>query len=298
MAITKAIFVVAGFGTRFLPITKSVPKEMLAIVDKPIIQYLVEEAVECGIKEVIFVTGRGKHSIENHFDKSYELEQTLVEKNKSELLEEVEKISKLANFAYVRQPVQKGDGHALLCAKPFIDPSESVLVVFPDYLMPKSNKTFAKMIDLHRRTREIVLGTDFVPMEEAHKYGVLDFENLDNPEENGENGEIEVKKFVEKPKENPPSNLISNGYSIITPEVWKYLENAEPTTNDVEIRVADAFVKILEDGKQILAVKPVKNGYDCGTKIGFLKATVDLALERNDLKDEFWNFLQDKLTDK
>lgn len=297
MAITKAIFIVAGFGTRFLPITKSVPKEMLAIVDKPIIQYLVEEAVECGIKEIIFVTGRGKHSIENHFDKSYELEQTLVEKNKSELLEEVEKISKLANFAYVRQPVQKGDGHALLCAKPFIDPSESVLVVFPDYLMPKSNKTFAKMLDLHRQTREIVLGTDFVSMEEASKYGVLDFENLESSLENTENCEIRVKKFVEKPKENPPSNLISNGYAIITPEVWNYLENAQSTTIDGEIRVADAFIKILEDQKIILAVKPSKTGYDCGTKIGFLKATVDLALERNDLKDEFMAFLQTKINE-
>ena len=173
MAIRKAIFVVAGFGTRFLPITKSVPKEMLSIVDKPIIQYLVEEAVECGIEDIIFVTGRGKNSIENHFDKSYELEQTLVEKNKQELLEEVEKISKLANFAYVRQPIQKGDGHALLCAKPFIDPNESVLVVFPDYLMPKTNKTFAKMIEMHQKTREIVLATDFVPMEEVSIYGVL-----------------------------------------------------------------------------------------------------------------------------
>ena len=293
MAIRKAIFVVAGFGTRFLPITKSVPKEMLSIVDKPIIQYLVEEAVECGIEDIIFVTGRGKNSIENHFDKSYELEQTLVEKNKQELLEEVEKISKLANFAYVRQPIQKGDGHALLCAKPFIDPNESVLVVFPDYLMPKTNKTFAKMIEMHQKTREIVLATDFVPMEEVSKYGVLKFKSM----EDGENSEnVELEGFVEKPSlENAPSNLINNGYAIITPEVWKYLENTESTAGDGEIRVADAFVKLLEDNKKIFAVKPTKKGYDCGTKIGFLKATVDLALERSDLKDEFLAFLQGKL---
>ena len=253
----------------------------------------MEEAVECGIEDIIFVTGRGKNSIENHFDKSYELEQTLVEKNKQELLEEVEKISKLANFAYVRQPIQKGDGHALLCAKPFIDPNESVLVVFPDYLMPKTNKTFAKMIEMHQKTREIVLATDFVPMEEVSKYGVLKFKSM----EDGENSEnVELEGFVEKPSlENAPSNLINNGYAIITPEVWKYLENTESTAGDGEIRVADAFVKLLEDNKKIFAVKPTKNGYDCGTKIGFLKATVDLALERSDLKDEFLAFLQGKL---
>ena len=198
-----------------------------------------------------------------------------------------------ANFAYVRQPIQKGDGHALLCAKPFIDPNESVLVVFPDYLMPKTNKTFAKMIEMHQKTREIVLATDFVPMEEVSKYGVLKFKSM----EDGENSEnVELEGFVEKPSlENAPSNLINNGYAIITPEVWKYLENTESTAGDGEIRVADAFVKLLEDNKKIFAVKPTKNGYDCGTKIGFLKATVDLALERSDLKDEFLAFLQGKL---
>src|SRR6476469_4115095 len=132
MSIKKAIFCVAGFGTRFLPATKAQPKEMLPIVYKPIIQYLVEEAVEAGIEEIIFVTGRGKNSIENHFDKSFELEQTLVEKGKHKLVEVVDRISKLSNFAYVRQPVQKGDGHALLCAQPFVDSPEPVLVIFPD----------------------------------------------------------------------------------------------------------------------------------------------------------------------
>ena len=297
MSIKKAIFVVAGFGTRFLPITKSVPKEMLPIVDKPIIQYLVEEAVECGIEDIIFVTGRGKHSIENHFDKSYELEQTLVEKNKNGLLEEVEKISKLANFAYVRQPVQKGDGHALLCARPFIDPGESVLVVFPDYLMPKGNKTFAKMMENYRENREIIIATDFVNPNQVDKYGVLKFENLKESVENEENEFVKVLEFVEKPSlDKAPSNLINNGYAIITPEVWRYLAESESSSGDGEIRLADAFVKILENGKKIMALKPTKPGYDCGTKIGFMKAAVDLTLERNDLKDEFWQFLASKFT--
>lgn len=295
MSIKKAIFVVAGFGTRFLPITKSVPKEMLPIVDKPIIQYLVEEAIECGIEDIIFVTGRGKNSIENHFDKSYELEQTLVEKNKIGLLEEVEKISKLANFAYVRQPVQKGDGHALLCARPFIDPGESVLVVFPDYLMPKSNKTFAKMMENYRQNREIVIATDFVDKTQVDKYGVLKFEEIEQSENQNQKEFVQVLEFVEKPSlDKAPSNLINNGYAIITPEIWRYLAESESTTGDGEIRLADAFVKILENGKKIIALKPSIPGYDCGTKIGFLKATVDIALERNDLKDEFLQFLESK----
>lgn len=288
MSVKKAIFVVAGFGTRFLPITKAVPKEMLPIVDKPIIQYLVEESVEAGIQDIIFVTGRGKNSIENHFDKSYELEQTLVEKSKIQLLDKVEKICRLANFAYVRQPIQKGDGHALLCARPFVDPNESVLVVFPDYLMPRENKTFHKMMDVYRKYYETVIASDFVPLEKVSQYGVLKFVDTENPEV------VLVKDFVEKPKKDAPSNLINNGYAIITPEVWKYLEKAEATVSDGEIRVADAYIKMLKDGKTIYAIKPSQPGYDCGSQIGFLKATVMEALRRDqqEFGGEFMEFLK------
>lgn len=288
MPVKKAIFVVAGFGTRFLPITKAVPKEMLPIVDKPIIQYLVEEAVEAGVQDVIFVTGRGKNSIENHFDKSYELEQTLVEKSKIQLLDKVEKISKLANFAYVRQPIQKGDGHALLCARPFVDPNEPVLVVFPDYLMPRENKTFQKMINFYRQCYETIIATDFVPPTKVSQYGVLKFQ------ETKESEIVLVTDFVEKPKKDAPSNLINNGYAIITPEVWKYLENAESTVTDQEIRVADAYIKMLKEGKKIYALKPSQQGYDCGSQIGFLKATVMEALRRDpqDFQGEFLDFLK------
>jgi UTP--glucose-1-phosphate uridylyltransferase len=289
MAITKAIFVVAGFGTRFLPATKAQPKEMLPIVDKPVIQYLVEESVEAGIENIIFVTGRGKTSIENHFDKSFELESTLVEKGKHKLVQEVEQISKLANFAYVRQPVQKGDGHALLCAKHFVDPTESVLIIFPDYLMPRQNRAIAKMMEVYREYHETVICLDRVEEEKVSGFGVVSYSNTN------QDAVVKIDSFVEKPKrEEAPSNLINTGYGIITPQVWKFLQNAESTAGDGEIRVADAYIAMLEAGKSIYGVVPQLPGYDCGSKIGFLKATVDMALEREDLRDEFWQFLAAK----
>jgi len=288
--VKKAVFVVAGFGTRFLPMTKAVPKEMMPIIDKPIIQYLVEEAVEAGITEIIFVTGRGKNAIENHFDKNYELEATLVEKGKHTLLDNVEKISKLANFAYVRQPVQKGDGHALLCAKPFVDLPEPVLVIFPDYIMPKSNGTLKKMVQFYEETGEPVIGTDFVPESEVSKYGILAFEDTVNSEI------VKVTDFVEKPKtQDAPSNLINNGYAIITQDIWDLLSSAESTVSDGEIRVADAFINLIHSGKHLYALKSVKHGYDCGNPLGFLKATVDFALDREEFNGDFKDFLKSRV---
>jgi UTP--glucose-1-phosphate uridylyltransferase len=288
MSIKKAIFVVAGFGTRFLPATYAQPKEMLPIVDKPIIQYLVEEAVAAGITEIIFVTGRGKNSIENHFDTNHELESMLSQKGKIDKLKEVEKISKLANFAYVRQPTQKGDGHALLCAKPFIDNNESVLVVFPDYLMPKENKAIKKIIEIYKTYHEPVICGDLVSDEEVSNYGVMAYENTNEDEV------VKVTGFIEKPtKGSAPSNLINAGYFIITPEVLKILEKTESTTEDGEIRVADAFVKLTQNNHNIYALKPKHQGFDCGSILGFLKATVVFGLQRKDLGDEFKKFLKD-----
>jgi len=288
MPIKKAIFVVAGFGTRFLPATKAQPKEMLPIVDKPIIQYLVEEAVEAGIQEVIFVTGRGKDSIENHFDKNLELELALSNKEKMDKLNEVSKISKLASFAYVRQPVQKGDGHALLCARPFIDPTESVLVVFPDYLMDPRTKAIKKIIDFYRQNLEPVICGDIVPEDKLHKYGVMEFEPTENPDM------VQVKKFIEKPKVGTTnSNLINAGYFVLTPEVINLLSTTESTNEDGEVRVADALVKLTEQNKPLYALKPQYHGYDCGSVIGFLKATVAFGLARKDMKEEFESFLNE-----
>jgi len=289
LKIKKAIFAVAGYGTRFLPATKAQPKEMLPIVDKPIIQYLVEQAAEAGIENIIFVTGRGKSSIENHFDTSLELEVKLLEKDKRELVDKVNKISNLANFAYVRQPIQKGDGHAILCAKPFIDDDESVLVIFPDYLMPDSNMTIKKMLDYYEILDRPIIAADKVEMSQVSDYGVMAFSQTKYSDL------VKVEEFVEKPKiEDAPSNLINAGYSIITPEVMEELIKSESTAGDGEIRLADAFVTLTQNKKDIYALVPERSGYDCGSKIGFLKATVDYALEREDLREEFEAFLKSK----
>lgn len=299
MAIKKAIFLVAGFGTRFLPATKAQPKEMLPIVDKPLIQILVEEVIEAGIEEIIFVTGRGKNSIENHFDKSYELEQTLVEKGKRDLLEQVSNISNLAKFAYVRQPVQNGDGSAIMCAAPFVDNNEPVLYVFPDYIMPRTNNTFKKIIEAYQNKYEVILGVDEVDVKDVHKFGTMSWESTD------ESHLIKLKSFIEKPpKDCIPDGVVNNntayinlGYGVITPLLWKYLAQAESTTSDGEIRIADALTAMLEDGHAMYAVTPVDRGYDCGSKLGFLKATVDHALQREDLQEEFAEFLKTRVSE-
>jgi UTP--glucose-1-phosphate uridylyltransferase len=289
MQVKKAVFVVAGFGTRFLPATKAQPKEMLPIVDQPIIQYLVEEAVKAGIEEVVFVTGRGKNAIENHFDKSYELEEVLKRKGKEDKFEEVSQIAGLANFAYVRQPVQQGDGHALLCAKPFFDPNEPVMVVFPDYLMPPENKSLQKLVDAYNKTGSPVICADMVPKDEVVKYGVLEVDSDDEI--------MQVTGFVEKPKtpDLAPSNYINAGYFILTPKVLDILETSKSTTEDGEIRIADALVRWTESGKYLYAVKPEQPGYDCGSILGFLKAQVDFGLRRDDLRDDFLEFLKTKI---
>jgi UTP--glucose-1-phosphate uridylyltransferase len=289
MPIKKAIFVVAGFGTRFLPATKAQPKEMLPIVDKPIIQYLVEEAVEAGIKEIVFVTGRGKQSIENHFDTSFELERVLAQKGKTDLLNSVQKISNMANFAYVRQPQQKGDGHALLCAEPYIETNESVLVIFPDYLMHKSTKGIQNIIDIYNKYQQPVVCGDIVPDDQTHLYGVMDFDRIDD------SGAVKVKGFVEKPKTNAPSNLISAGYFVITPEIIKLLQTTQSKHADGEIRIADALVDYLENNGELYAFQPEIGGYDCGTFLGFLKATVDFGLDKPELNGEFLAFLKTKV---
>jgi len=295
MSVSKAVFVVAGYGTRFLPATKAQPKEMLPIVDKPIIQYLVEEAVEAGIEEVIFVTGRGKNSIENHFDKSAELEDALKHKGKNDKLAEMNKIYNLANFAYVRQPVQTGDGNALLCARPFLDKNEAVLVIFPDYLMPKENKPLHKILEIYNEYHAPVICGDTVDKTEVSNYGVMDFDPVENSKEI-----VQVKGFVEKPKDPKmaPSNLINAGYFVITPEIIKLLEQTESTVGDGELRIADAFVKLTAKKKQVYALKPALRGYDCGNILGFLKATVDFGLARESLSDDFYKFLAQKIAQK
>jgi UTP--glucose-1-phosphate uridylyltransferase len=283
--VKKAVFLVAGFGTRFLPISKAMPKHMLPIVDKPILQYLVEEAVEAGIEDIIFVTGRGKNSIEDHFDTSFELEQTLIGKGKTKVLKEVEKISQLANFSYTRQAVPKGDGDALMCAMPFIG-NEPVLVVFPDYIMPGQNKTFKRLIDFYENTGHNVIATDTIPMELTSQFGVIAHQPTISK------NILKVTEFVEKPKANPPSNMINLGHAVLNPRLIKMLNSSKSTVSDGELRIADAYVQYLANGGEIFAVEPLVNGYDCGNALGLLKANIAYSMERDDIKEELVMFLK------
>ncbi|KKQ52519.1 MAG: UTP-glucose-1-phosphate uridylyltransferase [Parcubacteria group bacterium GW2011_GWD2_38_11] len=285
MRIRKAILPVAGFGTRFLPATKAQPKEMLPIVDKPVIQYLVEEAVAAGIEEIIFVTGRGKRAIEDHFDVSYELEDTLVEKNKHDLLKEVQKISGLAKFSYVRQPLPLGDGHALLQAAHLVN-DEPVLVIFGDCLYDSEIPASKQLIDAYEKYQQPIIGITEVPHEEVSKFGVIDGIKLDD--------DIwEVKKFVEKPNvEDAPTNFVAPGKYIITPEVFKVLANMDHGKSG-EIRLADAFDLMLENNQPLYG-KVIKGDWlDTGDKFNFMKASIHMGLKHPEIGEKLRAYLKD-----
>lgn len=283
--IRKAILPVAGFGTRFLPATKAQPKEMLPVVDKPAIQYLVEEAVAAGIEEVIFVTGRGKRSIEDHFDNSFELEYNLVEKNKTKLLEEVRRISSLAKFSYVRQPIPLGDGHAIACAAHLVN-REPVLVMFGDCLYDSKVPAAQQLIETYRKYGDSVIGLARVEKKEVEKFGVIDGIKLSE-------GNYEIKKLVEKPPAaKAPSNLVAVGKYIITPEVLKILVKMESGASG-EIRLADAFGVMLKNNRAIYGKELKGEWLDTGDKFNFVKATIKLGLKHPEIGDRLKKFLKE-----
>ena len=272
--IKKAIFPVAGFGTRFLPATKAQPKEMLMIVDKPVIQYLVEEVVRAGIEEVIFVTGRGKRAIEDHFDYSFELQKTLVEKNKLDLVKKVQEIENLAQFSYVRQPIPLGDGHAVNCAAHLVGDNESVLVVFGDTLY--DSDISRQVIEVWEKYGEPVIGLAEVPKNEVSKFGVIDGVDLGN-------GVYEIKKIIEKPDvSEAPSNLVAVGIYVITPEVFAVLDKMKFGRSG-EIRLADAFEQFLAQGRPIYGKKLSGELLDTGNKFNFIKATLKVGLKDQEI---------------
>ena len=274
-SVKKAILPVAGFGTRFLPATKSQPKEMLPVVDKPVIQYLVEEAVASGIEEIIFVTGRGKRAIEDHFDISFELEETLVEKNKQDLLEAVQKISTLAKFSYVRQPMPLGDGHAILQAKHIVG-DEPVLVLFGDCLYDSQVPASKQLIEVYEKYGDSVIGMSQVEKAEVSKFGVLEGTSL-------ENHTYEISGMVEKPKpEEAKSNLVAVGKYIITPEVMDVLANMKHGKSG-EIRLADAFSVMLENNRPIYGKELEGEWLDTGDKFNFIKASIHLGLKHPEI---------------
>jgi len=282
--VRKAVIPAAGFGTRFLPATKSMPKEMLPIIDRPAIHYAVEEAVKSGITDIIIITGRGKNAIEDYFDHSYELEHTLELKGKMDVLEEVKAISDMANIVYIRQKEPLGLGHAVLRAKDFIG-DEPFAVILPDDLMVGEKPCIGQMIDIFGETGKSVVLTEEVPKDKVSAYGVVD------PIDGTKNSFFRLKGITEKPKvEMAPSNYAVIGRYVLKPEIFEYLEHTEPGAGD-EIQLTDAIQElILKDG--MYAFKNTDEHFDTGDKLGFLKATVHMALKHEKLKEGFRKYLK------
>ena len=284
--ISKVIIPVAGLGTRFLPATKAQPKEMLPIIDKPIIQYLVEEAANSGISDIIFVTGRGKRAIEDHFDFSPELESVLLLNNKKDVFKEVRSISKLARFSYVRQNSPRGDGDAILCAEHLIGRDEPVGVLFGDDIVDSKVPCLSQMEDVFDKYGDVVLALDTVPRSEVKHYGVVKAVKVSK-------NVYEIKDIVEKPDpKEAPSNLIIVGKYIITPNVFTELRKLKKESKGGEVRIADALKNLLKH-RPVYGLRFEGKRYDCGSKIGFLKATVDFALKHPSVKKDFRKYLKE-----
>ena len=279
--IKKAILPVAGMGTRFLPATKAQPKEMLPIVDKPIIQYLVEEAVASGIKEIIFVTGRGKRAIEDHFDYAYELEQILNIKGKKELLKTIRNISDMAKFTYVRQKEPKGAGDAILCASHLIG-DEPVAILYGDDLVFNKKPALLQLIEIYNKYHDPVVALEKIPRKEIHKYGVIDGVKI-APRT------FQINNLVEKPKlGTEPSDLAIVGKYIITPEVIKELKK---TKTKGELFLTDALLAVAKK-RAVYGYQFEGKRYDCGSKIGFLKATIDSGLQHKETSSELKKYIK------
>lgn len=285
--ITKAVFPAAGFGTRFLPATKSQPKEMLPIVDKPVIQYLVEEAVDSGITEIIIVTGRGKRAIEDHFDSSWELEHNLVEKGKHNLLKDIRKISRLAKFIYVRQAEPKGDGDAILCAKEVIG-NDPFVVLFGDDIINHKTPATKQLLDIFYEKKSCVIALEQIEKEKTHLYGVIG--TKEDPAITNARLHL-INTLVEKPQPaQAPSNLAIIGKYVLTPEIIPALLRARPS-HDSELRLIDG---LLELGKtqSLYGYEVEGRHYDTGDKLGLIKATIDFALARPELAPELEKYLK------
>jgi len=279
--IKKAVFPAAGLGTRFLPATKASPKEMLPLVDKPLIQYGIEEARSCGIEEFIIITGKHKRAIEDHFDSAYELEDALMKKGKKELLEMVRSLNHI-DFAYIRQRAPLGLGHAVLCAKPFVK-VEPFAVILSDDVIDPEDTLLADMIRVHDRYNAPVIALEMVAGEDVDKYGIID-----GTEE--EKGLYKIRDLVEKPRPNEaPSRLGVIGRYILTPDIFGILETLPPGKGG-EIQLTDAL-KILAGQRPVYGYLFTGKRYDAGDKLGFLQATVELALKDKALSKQFKKFL-------
>lgn len=284
--IRKAIIPAAGLGTRFLPATKAMPKEMLPIVDKPTIQYIVEEAIASGIEDIIIVTGKGKRSIEDHFDHAVELEQNLISKEKYEMLEEIRNISNMVDIHYIRQKEPRGLGHAVWCARNFIG-NEPFAVLLGDDIVQAETPCLKQLMNQYDRTLSSVIGVQQVPETETHRYGVID------PLESYGNS-YQVRNFVEKPsKGTAPSNLAIIGRYIFTPEIFMFLDKQEVGAGG-EIQLTDAIQK-LNGIQRVFALEFEGKRYDVGEKLGFIETTIEFALQHEDLREDLLRYMARKL---
>ncbi|QKE10072.1 UTP--glucose-1-phosphate uridylyltransferase GalU [Bacillus cereus] len=280
--VKKAIIPAAGLGTRFLPATKAMPKEMLPIVDKPTIQYIVEEAIQSGIEDIIIVTGKGKRAIEDHFDHSFELEQNLLEKGKHEILKKVQESSKI-NIHYIRQKEPKGLGHAVWCARKFIG-NEPFAVLLGDDIVQSETPCLRQLMDQYEATQSSVIGVQTVQETETHRYGIID-----PLVQNGRS--YQVSQFVEKPDQGTaPSNLAIMGRYVLTPEIFTFLENQQ-TGAGGEIQLTDAIQR-LNEIQRVFAYDFEGKRYDVGEKLGFIQTTIEMALQHEELKNELLSYME------
>lgn len=287
MKVKKAVFPVAGLGTRFLPATKASPKEMLPLIDKPLVQYVVEEAVASGIEQILFVTGRGKRTIEDHFDISVELEAHLSDKGKNKELSRVREIAEMVNIFYVRQRQALGLGHAILCARDFVG-QEPFAVLLGDDIIDSERPCLGQLLDVFETYKGSVLALEKVPLENISSYGCVRANQV-------EERVFDVVDMVEKPKrEEAPSDMAIIGRYVLTPRIFDILEQQEPGKGG-EIQLTDAILRLSREEK-VYGCLFEGLRHDCGDKLGFLKATVDMALKREEFRTEFEAYLRQRLT--
>ena len=283
--VRKAVIPAAGYGTRFLPATKSMPKEMLPIIDKPTIQYIVEEAVKAGITDILIITNSQKASIENHFDRSWELEGFLKSRNKEEDLKLVKDISNIANIFSVRQKEQRGLGHAILCSKEFIGDEPFAVLLGDDVVDNDNSPAIGQLCECFNRTNSSVVGVQKVPFEDLDKYGIV------KPKEEMKRRACEIEDMVEKPDpDEAPSRYAVLGRYILTPKIFELLETQTPGKGG-EIQLTDAIKRLIEFEK-VYAFEFNGKRYDVGSKVGYIKATIDFAMKRDCLKEEVYHHMK------
>lgn len=282
--IKKAIIPAAGLGTRFLPFTKSVPKEMLPIVDTPTIQYLIEEIIRCGIRDILLINGRNKVVMINHFDRVPELEAVLIDHGKTDMLEEIRSITDMANIYSIRQKQALGLGHAVLCAKEFVGDDPFVIVLGDDVIFNEDKPPLSQLIDAYEQTGSSIIGVQKVPKADVNKYGIVETDGK---------GRIELLKgIVEKPPiDEAPSDLAVVGRYILVPEIFEILEKTKKS-KDGEIQLTDAIETLLKS-RPVYCCEIEGRRYDMGSKEGFLEATIEFGLRREDLKDDFLTYLSE-----